>query len=95
MSRFQLQLERETSDLMRKLQADRREEVKALAKKHKDRDELVRVKREVASAVVDKGVTEREKLLIAYENKRDELQRQHEAVKNALGESRAKVNKLK
>lgn len=76
---------------MRKLQADRREEVKALAKKHRDRDELVRVKREVASAVVDRGVTEREKLGQAFEHRRDELQRQHEAVRNSLMEQRAKV----
>lgn len=76
---------------MRRLQADRKEEVKALAKKHRDRDELVRVKREVATAVVDRGVSERERLGHAYENKRDELQRQHDAVRNALTESRAKV----
>lgn len=36
---------------MRKLQSARRGEVKALAKVHKDRDELVRIKREVASQV--------------------------------------------
>lgn len=76
---------------MRRLQADRKEEVKALAKKHRDRDELVRVKREVATAVVDRGVSERERLGQAYENKRDELLRQHEAVRNALAENRAKV----
>lgn len=76
---------------MRRLQADRKEEVKALAKKHRDRDELVRVKREVATAVVDRGVSERERLGQAYENKRDELQRQHDAVKSALAESKAKV----
>lgn len=85
------QLERETSDLMRRLQADRREEVKALAKKHRDRDELVRVKREVASAVVDRGVTERERLLQTFEMRKDELLRQHEAVRNALAEHKAKA----
>lgn len=35
-------LERETSDVMRRLQTSRRQEVKALAKQHRDRDELVR-----------------------------------------------------
>lgn len=85
------QLDRETSDLMRRLQADRREEVKALAKKHRDRDELVRVKREVASAVVDRGVTERERLGQTFELRKDELTRQHEAVKNALLEHKAKA----
>lgn len=35
-------LERETADVMRNLQAVRREEVKNLSKKHKDKDEMVR-----------------------------------------------------
>ncbi|XP_044732001.1 1-phosphatidylinositol 4,5-bisphosphate phosphodiesterase classes I and II isoform X2 [Chrysoperla carnea] len=85
------QLERETAAVMRKLQTIRRDEVKALAKVHRDRDELVRVKREVASAVVEKGVTERVRLAQAFERKRDELQRQHDAVKNALQEHRLKA----
>lgn len=34
-------LERETTDVMRKLQATRRDEVKALSKIHKDKDEMV------------------------------------------------------
>ncbi|KAK5643289.1 hypothetical protein RI129_007134 [Pyrocoelia pectoralis] len=88
---LKIQLERDTADLMRRLQADRREEVKALAKKHRDRDELVRVKREVASAVVDRGVTERERLGQTFEVRKEELTRQHEAVKNALTEHKQKA----
>lgn len=42
MKRLRLQLEKETSDVMRQLQLARRNEVKALAQVHKDRDELVR-----------------------------------------------------
>lgn len=77
---------------MRRLQADRKEEVKALAKRHRDRDELVRVKREVASAVVDRGVSERERLGQCYEMRKDELLRQHELVRNVMAETRAKVS---
>ncbi|KAF5302269.1 hypothetical protein FQA39_LY10308 [Lamprigera yunnana] len=88
---LKVQLERETTDLMRRLQADRREEVKALAKKHRDRDELVRVKREVASAVVDRGVTERERLGQTFETRKEELIRQHEAVRSALTEHKTKA----
>lgn len=36
------QLEKETNDVMRQLNVARRTEVKALAVRHKDRDELVR-----------------------------------------------------
>lgn len=86
-----MQFERETSDLMRKLQADHREEVKALAKKHRNREQFTLVKREVAHAVVGRGVSEREKLEQIFENRREELQRQHEAVREALMEHRSKV----
>lgn len=79
---------------MRKLQMDRRNEVKALALVHRDRDELVRMKREVASSLVGRGVTERVRLTQAFEKRRDELQRQHDAVRNALAEHRAKVSAL-
>ncbi|XP_055712184.1 1-phosphatidylinositol 4,5-bisphosphate phosphodiesterase classes I and II isoform X1 [Phlebotomus papatasi] len=91
MKRLRTLLEKETSEVMRKLQMDRRNEVKALALVHRDRDELVRMKREVASSLVGRGVTERVRLTQAFEKRRDELQRQHDAVRNALAEHRAKA----
>lgn len=51
-----------------------------------------RMKREVASALVERGVTERVRLAQAYEKKRDELQKQHDYVRNALSEHKAKVS---
>lgn len=77
---------------MKKLQADHREEVKALAKKHRNRDQFTRVKQEVASAVVCRGVSEREKLGQLFENRKEELQRQHELVKDMLKEQKDKVS---
>ncbi|GJQ77553.1 putative PLC-beta C terminal [Trypoxylus dichotomus] len=85
------QFDMEIMELMRRLQADRRDQVKALAKKHRDRDELVRVKREVASNVVDRGVLEREKLNQAFQHRIGDLEKQHEAVRNALADQRAKA----
>lgn len=92
--RFALQalLEKETSDVMRKLQVDRRNEVKALTQKHRDRDELVRMKREVASSLVERGVTERLRLAQAFEKRREDLQRQHDLVKTTLQDHRSKVS---
>lgn len=78
---------------MRRLQADHREEVKQLAKKHRNREQFTRVKREAVTAVVGRGVSEREKLDQLFENRRDELLKQHEMVKEALSEHRAKVAK--
>ncbi|XP_076672330.1 phospholipase C at 21C isoform X2 [Andrena cerasifolii] len=84
-------LERETADVMRKLQATRHGEVKQLAKVHKDKAELDRMKREVAKSTVEKGVNECTRLANIYEKKRTELERQHEEVRGRLEEERAKV----
>ena len=77
---------------MRRLQEIRKVDIKALSKIHRDRDELVRVKREVASAVVEKGVNERVKLTQLYENKRDEIILQQEIVSNTLNDQKQKVS---
>lgn len=79
---------------MRKLQADHREEVKALAKKHRNREQFTRVKREAVTAVVGRGVSEREKLGQLFENRREDLQRQHDVVRDLLIEHREKVRVL-
>lgn len=51
-----------------------------------------RMKREVDSTLVDKGVAERVRLTQAFEKRRDELTRQHESVKNGLKDFRTKVS---
>ncbi|KAJ8944413.1 hypothetical protein NQ318_023186, partial [Aromia moschata] len=71
------QFEKKTSDLMRKLQTEHR-------------DEFTRLKIEAVTAVVGRGVSEREKLGQLFENRREELQRQHEIVKDMLFEQRDK-----
>ncbi|XP_076239602.1 phospholipase C at 21C isoform X1 [Calliopsis andreniformis] len=87
-------LERETADVMRKLQATRHGEVKQLAKVHKDKAELDRMKREVAKSTVEKGVNECTRLAKIYEKKRAELERQHEEVRQRLEKERAKVKAI-
>ncbi|XP_076766451.1 phospholipase C at 21C isoform X3 [Xylocopa sonorina] len=84
-------LERETADVMRKLQATRHGEVKQLAKVHKDKAEFDRMKREVAKSMVEKGVNECTRLTQIYEKKRAELERQHEEVRQRLEAEKAKV----
>lgn len=93
MKQLKTYLEKETNDVMRQLNLVRRNEVKALASVHKDRDELLRMKREVASSLVERGVAERVRITQAYDKKRNELQKQHEAVKNAFTEHKNKVSK--
>ncbi|XP_075225667.1 phospholipase C at 21C isoform X2 [Lycorma delicatula] len=84
-------LEKETSDVMRRLQADRRNEVKELSKQHKDKDEVMRMKREVASSIVEKGVNERMRLTEIYEKKREQLEHQHQEVRTHLDNERSKA----
>ncbi|XP_011300453.1 1-phosphatidylinositol 4,5-bisphosphate phosphodiesterase classes I and II isoform X1 [Fopius arisanus] len=84
-------LERETNNAMRKLQDIRHGEVKQLAKVHKDKAELDRMKREVAKTTVEKGVNECTRLTEIYEKRRCELERQHEEVRQRLDEERNKV----
>ena len=67
------------------------EQVKNLAKIHKDKAELDRMKREVAKSTVEKGVNECTRLTTIYEKKRSELERQHEEVRQRLEEEKSKV----
>ncbi|XP_058125571.1 1-phosphatidylinositol 4,5-bisphosphate phosphodiesterase classes I and II [Anopheles ziemanni] len=94
MKQLRTQQERETSEVMRQLQLSRKSEVKQLAMVHKDKDELERMKREVDSTLVEKGVTERTRLTATYERKQDDLQRQHDAVKQGLEDHKAKARSM-
>ncbi|KRG03417.1 1-phosphatidylinositol 4,5-bisphosphate phosphodiesterase classes I and II isoform X4 [Drosophila mojavensis] len=87
-------LDKVTGEVMHQLQEARRNEVKNLATVHRDRDELVRMKREVASSVVERGVAERMRLKQTFDKRTDELQKQHEAVRNALAEHRLKARQI-
>ncbi|CAO1358814.1 unnamed protein product [Diamesa hyperborea] len=87
-------LEKETSDVMRHLQLSRKNEVKQLALVHKDKDELERMKREVDSTLVEKGVAERVRLTATYEKRRDDLQKQHECVRTHLLDQRTMIKSL-
>lgn len=67
-------------------------QVKQLAKDHKDKAELDRMKREVAKVSIEKGVNECTRLTQTYEKKRLELERQHEEVRQRLDEEKQKVH---
>ncbi|XP_045479172.1 1-phosphatidylinositol 4,5-bisphosphate phosphodiesterase classes I and II isoform X2 [Harmonia axyridis] len=85
------QYQRDTTELMRKLDAYHREEIKALARKHLNKEQFTRIKKEVESAVVNRGVSEREKLSQQFNEKQDDLTRQHENVKEAVNDYRSKA----
>lgn len=85
-------MEKETGEVMRQLQHSRKSEVKQLALVHKDKDELERMKREVDSTLVEKGVAERVRLTASYERRGIELQKQHDAVRTTLNDQKEKVS---
>ncbi|XP_013102545.1 1-phosphatidylinositol 4,5-bisphosphate phosphodiesterase classes I and II isoform X3 [Stomoxys calcitrans] len=79
-------LDRVNNEIMHQLKEARKIEVKNLALVHKDKDELVRMKREVRSSVVERGVAERSRLMNVYEQRTEELRKQHESVRNSFAE---------
>lgn len=52
-----------------------------------------RMKREVASSLVERGVAERVRLTQAYEKKKTELQKQHDNVKTQLNDHKERVSR--
>ncbi|XP_054744599.1 1-phosphatidylinositol 4,5-bisphosphate phosphodiesterase classes I and II isoform X1 [Anastrepha obliqua] len=94
MKQLKVSLDRVTSEVMHQLQEARRTEVKNLSSVHRDRDELIRMKREVASSVVERGVAERVRLKQTFDKRTDDLQKQHELVRNALMEHRNKAQQI-
>ncbi|KAL5279626.1 PLCB2 family protein [Megaselia abdita] len=86
--------ERVTHEVMQQLETARRNEVKILVSKYKDKDELERMKREVASLIVNRGVQEKRRLQETFSKRNEELTKQHEAVKNALSDQRQKARQI-
>lgn len=51
-----------------------------------------RIKREVSSCMVEKGVNERVRLAQIYEKKTEELEKQHEEIRQNFNDLKNKVN---
>ncbi|KAG1700087.1 1-phosphatidylinositol 4,5-bisphosphate phosphodiesterase classes I and II [Nymphon striatum] len=75
---------RDVSDLMGKLELQTKDQLKNLGKKHKDKNELARVKRELNQKHIGMAVTERQRFMDLYKNKEDELKKQHDEIKKEL-----------
>lgn len=50
------------------------------------------MKREVRSSVVERGVAERSRLMNVYEQRTEDLRKQHELVRNSFAEHKATVD---
>ncbi|XP_034256942.1 1-phosphatidylinositol 4,5-bisphosphate phosphodiesterase classes I and II isoform X2 [Thrips palmi] len=83
--------DRDTAEMMRRLEATRRKEMKELAKKHKDREEMDKMRRELASNAVERGVSERVRLDEIYEHKKKDLEEKYQSVRTSLDAEKKKV----
>ncbi|XP_063822893.1 1-phosphatidylinositol 4,5-bisphosphate phosphodiesterase classes I and II [Ostrinia nubilalis] len=78
-------LEVEKKEILNRLANSRKEDVKALAKKtNRDKDEILRIKREIHSQSVERGVAECSRLEQAYARRREQLARTHERLRALL-----------
>lgn len=57
-----VQLNREVSELMKRLETSTKDDMKLLIKKHKDKNELDRIKRELQQKMIGEAVAERQKV---------------------------------
>ncbi|KAJ8730955.1 hypothetical protein PYW08_002368 [Mythimna loreyi] len=78
-------LETEKKEILNRLANSRKEDVKALAKKtNRDKDEINRIKREIHSQSVERGVAECCRLEQKYATRREQLARTHDRLLQLL-----------
>ncbi|KAI1295355.1 1-phosphatidylinositol 4,5-bisphosphate phosphodiesterase beta-3 [Halotydeus destructor] len=73
--------DQEVSNLMKRLEAQNKEDLSTLGKKHKDKNELARIKRELQQRLIEQAVSERSRLKIILEKRKIELEARHEEVR--------------
>lgn len=83
--------DREVSELMKRLEAQTKEEMRNLNKKHKDKNELDRIKRELQQKMIGEAVSERQRIKSLLDRKKAELERQHEEVRKSMEEEKSQA----
>ncbi|GBO98495.1 1-phosphatidylinositol 4,5-bisphosphate phosphodiesterase classes I and II [Eumeta japonica] len=82
-------LEVKKKEILNELANRRKEGVKALSKKpNRDKEEILRIKREIHSQTVERGVAECSRLEEGYARRREALAREHERVRALLQKRR-------
>lgn len=80
--------EKEVSSLMKRLENQNKEELLALSKTHKDKNELARIKRELQQKLIDQAVVERHRFKELLEKRTRELKVRHDEVQKKLEEEK-------
>ncbi|RWS30766.1 1-phosphatidylinositol 4:5-bisphosphate phosphodiesterase classes I and II-like protein, partial [Leptotrombidium deliense] len=82
--------DQEVSALMKRLETQTKEDLVNLGKKHKDKNELARIKRELQQRLIDQAVTERQRFSSLLEKRKAELESRHEEVRLQFEEEKVK-----
>ncbi|KFM68445.1 1-phosphatidylinositol-4,5-bisphosphate phosphodiesterase classes I and II, partial [Stegodyphus mimosarum] len=81
--------DREVAELMKRLEIQNKEEMKDLSKKHKDKNELARIKRESHQRLIDQAVAERQRFSSLLDKRKSELESQHMEIRKQFEEERS------
>lgn len=87
--------DQEVSTLMKRLEGQNKEDLTSLSKKHKDKNELARIKRELQQRLIDQAVTERQRFNVLLDKRKTELEARHEEVRLKLEGEKAKALEIK
>ncbi|CAL1539426.1 unnamed protein product [Lymnaea stagnalis] len=83
--------DREVTELKKNMDAKSRDHMKLLGKKHKDKQELSRIKREAQQQHVKTAVTERQKLKDILDKRQSELEAKLDAIKKEYKREREEI----
>ncbi|CAG2121168.1 unnamed protein product [Medioppia subpectinata] len=80
--------DQEVNTLMKRLEAQHKEELNTLSKKHKDKNELARIKRELQQKFIEQAVGERQRFHSLLLKRKSELEVRHEEVRKKFDEEK-------
>ena len=87
--------DQEVASLMKRLESQNKEDLNTLGKKHKDKNELARIKRELQQRLIDTAVAERQRFSCLLEKRQSELQYKFEEEKVKLLQEKEKTSAIK
>uniref|UniRef100_T1J5Z0 1-phosphatidylinositol 4,5-bisphosphate phosphodiesterase n=1 Tax=Strigamia maritima TaxID=126957 RepID=T1J5Z0_STRMM len=91
MKELQVLQENEKTELMKRLDTVRADEIKTLKKFPRDKNELARMRREIRQRHIDQAVNEISKLNEIFKKKQKDLEAQHELIRLKLEEEKTKA----
>lgn len=79
------------NDLKKRMETQTKDQMLNLSRRHKDKNELARMKRELHQKLIEQGVAERQRLTDLLEKSQIELEKQHEEIRKLFEEEKIKA----